>query len=29
MSTFPAVAADPGVTRQVLADHPDLMVSLI
>jgi len=26
MSTFPAVAADPGVTRQVLADHPDLMV---
>jgi len=26
MSTFPVVEADPGVTRQVLADHPDLMV---
>ncbi|WP_204115253.1 cupin domain-containing protein [Shimia biformata] len=26
MSDFPAVAADPGVTRQVLADHADLMV---
>lgn len=23
---FPKVAADPGVTRQVLADHPQLMV---
>jgi len=26
MTTFPVVDADPGVTRQVLADHPDLMV---
>ena len=26
MSAFPIVEADPGVTRQVLADHPDLMV---
>ena len=26
MSTFPVVPTDPGVTRQVLADHPDLMV---
>lgn len=26
MSDFPVVDADPGVTRQVLADHPDLMV---
>jgi len=23
---YPVVDADPGVTRQVLADHPDLMV---
>jgi len=26
MTNFPVVNADPGVTRQVLADHPDLMV---
>jgi len=26
MSKFPVVDADPGVTRQVLADHPELMV---
>ena len=26
MTTFPIVDADPGVKRQVLADHPDLMV---
>lgn len=26
MSQFPIIKADPGVTRQVLADHPDLMV---
>ncbi len=26
MSNFPVVNPDPGVTRQVLADHPDLMV---
>jgi len=26
MSNFPIVNADPGVTRQVLADHPELMV---
>lgn len=26
MSTYPVVITDPGVTRQVLADHPDLMV---
>ena len=26
MSTFPVVQADDNVTRQVLADHPDLMV---
>jgi len=26
MTTFPVVDTDPGVTRQVLADHPDLMV---
>lgn len=26
MSDFPVKEADPGVTRQVLADHPDLMV---
>lgn len=26
MSRFPVVKADPGVTRQVLADHPDLML---
>lgn len=24
--TFPVVPADPGVTRQVLAENPDLMV---
>ena len=26
MDQFPVVKADDGVTRQVLADHPDLMV---
>lgn len=26
MNTFPVVDTDPGVTRQVLADHPELMV---
>ena len=26
MSTYPIVPTDPGVTRQVLADHPELMV---
>jgi len=26
MTTYPVIQADPGVTRQVLADHPDLMV---
>jgi quercetin dioxygenase-like cupin family protein len=26
MTTFPEVQADPGVKRQVLADHADLMV---
>jgi len=26
MTTFPEVQADPGVTRQVLADHPELMI---
>ena len=26
MSEFPVVDADPGVKRQVLADHADLMV---
>ncbi|NJM81380.1 MAG: cupin domain-containing protein [Tabrizicola sp.] len=26
MTAFPEVATDPGVTRQVLADHPELMV---
>ena len=26
MSSFPIKEADPGVTRQVLADHPDLML---
>ena len=26
MKTFPALAAGPGVTRQVLADSPELMV---
>lgn len=26
MSEFPIVDADPGVTRQVLSDHPELMV---
>lgn len=26
MTSFPATAADPGVTRQVLADSPELMV---
>jgi len=26
MTDFPVVDTDPGVTRQVLADHPDLMV---
>ena len=26
MSSFPVVDADPGITRQVLADHPELMV---
>ena len=26
MNEFPVVDADSGVTRQVLADHPDLMV---
>ncbi|RMF38826.1 MAG: cupin domain-containing protein [Alphaproteobacteria bacterium] len=25
-AAFPAVPADPGVTRQVLADHPQMMV---
>jgi quercetin dioxygenase-like cupin family protein len=25
-NVFPAVPTDPGVTRQVLADHPDLMM---
>ncbi|SMX42508.1 cupin domain-containing protein [Actibacterium lipolyticum] len=25
-SPFPIIAADPGVTRQVLADSPELMV---
>jgi quercetin dioxygenase-like cupin family protein len=24
--TFPIIPTDPGVTRQVLSDHPDLMV---
>jgi quercetin dioxygenase-like cupin family protein len=24
--TFPIVATGPGVTRQVLTDHPDLMI---
>ena len=26
MPDFPTVDTDPGVTRKVLADHPDLMV---
>lgn len=26
LRTFPAVEADPGVTRQVLSDSPELMV---
>lgn len=26
MPNFPIVDADPGVKRQVLADHPDLMI---
>jgi len=26
MSTFPVVNTDDGVTRQVLADHPELMM---
>jgi quercetin dioxygenase-like cupin family protein len=26
MQSFPAVAADPGVIRQVLADSPELML---
>jgi len=26
MTAHPIVDTDPGVTRQVLADHPDLMV---
>ena len=26
LQTFPAVEPDPGVTRQVLADSPELMV---
>jgi len=26
MTDFPVVDTDPGVTRQVLADHPELMV---
>lgn len=26
MSNFPIISPDPGVTRQVLADHPDLMM---
>lgn len=26
MTEFPIVDAGPGITRQVLADHPDLMV---
>ncbi len=26
MSTFPKVESDPGVQRQVLADHPDMMM---
>lgn len=24
--TYPVIPTDPGVTRQVLADHPDMMV---
>ncbi|TFL17397.1 cupin domain-containing protein [Jannaschia formosa] len=26
LRTFPAIEADPGVTRQVLSDSPELMV---
>lgn len=26
MSQYPIVAADDGISRQVLADHPDLMM---
>ncbi len=26
MTNFPEIKAEPGVTRQVLADHPELMV---
>ncbi|MBX2884421.1 MAG: cupin domain-containing protein [Granulosicoccus sp.] len=26
MSDYPTVDADPGVTRQVLSDHPELMI---
>ena len=26
MSEFPIIQTEPGVTRQVLADHPDLMI---
>lgn len=26
MSEFPIIEAGPGITRQVLADHPDLML---
>lgn len=26
MNKYPVVNTDPGVTRQVLADHPELMV---
>ncbi len=26
MTAFPKIETGPGVTRQVLADHPDLMV---
>jgi len=26
VTSFPVIDTDPGVTRQVLADHPDLMM---
>jgi len=26
MNNFPVINSDPGVSRQVLAEHPDLMV---
>ena len=26
MTVFPLIPTDPGVTRQVLADHPELML---